>query len=205
MIVGLTGGIASGKSTVARAFAELGAAWVDADDVARDIVAPGEPALERIRQQFGEEMITSEGQLDRVRLRQCIFSEEVQRRKLEEITHPLIRERIVTRLEGFRQGGTEYALLVSPLLLETDQYRLVDRILVVDVDEETQLARTRQRDGIDSEQARAIIAAQLPRAQRLAAAHDVLDNSGTTQEMQARIERLDGRYRQLAREMQPGV
>ncbi|OHV12375.1 dephospho-CoA kinase [Kushneria phosphatilytica] len=201
MIVGLTGGIASGKSTVARRFGELGAAWLDADDIAREIVAPGEPALDEIRDQFGAGMINAEGQLDRARLRQCIFRDEKRRKVLEAITHPRIRERIVTRLEQFRQNGADYALLVSPLLLETDQHRLVNRVLVVDVDEALQLSRTLQRDGVDAEHVRSIIAAQLPRETRLAEADDIIDNRGNEQTLDEQVKRLDTLYRQLAHDL----
>lgn len=198
LIIGLTGGIASGKSTVARAFEALGAPWVDADDVAREVVEPGEPALAEIAERFGAEVLNSNGSLDRRALREIVFKDESERRWLESVTHPRIRERLIAHLERLAAGGAPYVLLVSPLLFESGQYQMVDRALVIDVPEALQIKRTAARDDVDDAQARAIIAAQMPRAERLARADDVLDNGGSEAEMRRQVAELDWQYRQLA-------
>ena len=197
MIIGLTGGIGSGKSTVARAFEALGAAWVDADDVAREIVLPGEPALLAIKQHFGEQVIYSDGTLNRAALREIIFQSPEQRLWLESVTHPNIRERIMQHLTQLKAQGAPYVLLVSPLLFESGQNALVDRTIVIDVPQALQVARTLQRDGVSESQVHAILAAQLPREQRLAQADDVIDNSRDHASMMAQVAKLDQRYRHL--------
>tara|TARA_R110001599_G_scaffold97607_3_gene251653 strand:- start:426 stop:1028 length:603 start_codon:yes stop_codon:yes gene_type:complete len=197
MIIGLTGGIGSGKSTVARAFEALGAAWVDADDVAREIVLPGEPALLAIKQHFGEQVIHSDGTLNRAALREIIFQSPEQRLWLESVTHPNIRERITQHLTQLKAQGAPYVLLVSPLLFESGQNALVDRTIVIDVPQALQVARTLQRDGVSESQVHAILAAQLPREQRLAQADDVIDNSRDHASMMAQVAKLDQRYRHL--------
>lgn len=197
MIIGLTGGIGSGKSTVARAFEALGAAWVDADDVAREIVLPGEPALLAIKQHFGEQVIHSDGTLNRAALREIIFQSPEQRLWLESVTHPNIRERITQHLTQLKAQGAPYVLLVSPLLFESGQNALVDRTIVIDVPQALQVARTLQRDGVSESQVHAILAAQLPREQRLAQADDVIDNSRDQASMMAQVAKLDQRYRHL--------
>lgn len=196
MIIGLTGGIGSGKSTVARAFEALGAAWVDADDVAREIVLPKEPALLAIQSRFGDQVMHQDGTLNRAALREIVFNDPEQRQWLESITHPKIRERLVQHLERFKAQGAPYVLLVSPLLFETGQDALVNRTVVVDVPQALQLSRTQQRDGVSESQVRAILAAQLSREQRLAKADDVIDNSGDHASMKEQVARLDERYRQ---------
>ena len=197
MIIGLTGGIGSGKSTVARAFEALGTAWVDADDVAREIVLPGEPALLAIKQHFGEQVIHSDGTLNRAALREIIFQSPEQRLWLESVTHPNIRERITQHLTQLKAQGAPYVLLVSPLLFESGQNALVDRTIVIDVPQALQVARTLQRDGVSESQVHAILAAQLPREQRLAQADDVIDNSRDHASMMAQVAKLDQRYRHL--------
>ena len=149
MIIGLTGGIASGKSTVARLFGDHGARWVDADDIAREVVAPGEPALKAIVDRYGDAILTREGRLDRAALRALVFADEKERRWLEATTHPRVRERLVTRLSLLRQQDAPYVLLVSPLLFESGQVDMVQRTLVVDVPEALQIERTTQRDDVD--------------------------------------------------------
>ncbi|WP_089677666.1 dephospho-CoA kinase [Halomonas shengliensis] len=197
MIIGLTGGIASGKSTVARAFAALGAPWVDADDVAREVVAPGEPALAEIAKRFGARVLNDDGTLNRRELREIVFADEGERRWLESVTHPRIRERLIAHLERLVADGAPYVLLVTPLLFESGQVEMVDRALVIDVPEALQIERTAARDGVDADQARRIVAAQMPRAERLARADDVLDNGGSEAEMRRQVAELDRRYRQL--------
>ena len=198
MIIGVTGGIASGKSTVALAFAALGIPWVDADDVAREVVEPGEPALAEIAARFGEPVLHSDGRLNRRALREIVFAEPTERRWLEGVTHPRIRQRLLTHLERMQAEGAPYVLLVSPLLFESGQSQLVDRCLVVDVPESLQIARTAARDEVGEAQARAIIAAQMSRSERLARADDIIDNSRGEAELTAQVAELDRRYRKMA-------
>ncbi|RUR27327.1 dephospho-CoA kinase [Vreelandella andesensis] len=194
MIIGLTGGIGSGKSTVARTFEELGVGWVDADDVAREVVAPGEPALAAIAEHFGTEILNADGTLNRSALRTIIFEDPAQRQWLESVTHPRVRERLLSHLERLQQQSP-YVLLVSPLLFESGQDKLVDRTLVIDVPESLQFARTLARDGVSENQVRAILAAQLPREERLAKGNDVIDNSGDHANIMRQVIQLDRRYR----------
>lgn len=198
MIIGVTGGIASGKSTVANAFAALGAPWVDADDVAREVVEPGEPALETIAERFGREVLNEDGTLNRRALREIVFAHAGERRWLESVTHPRIRERLIEHLARLLATGSPYVLLVSPLLFESGQSEMTDRTLVIDVPEALQIARTAARDDVDEAQARAIVAAQMPRTERLARADDVLDNGGSEAAMRRRVAELDRHYRELA-------
>lgn len=197
MIIGLTGGIGSGKSTVARAFETLGAAWVDADDVAREVVTPGEPALTAITERFGNQVINQDGTLNRAALRDIVFKDPAQRQWLESITHPKIRERLLQHIERLKSAGAPYVLLVSPLLFESGQDALVSRCVVVDIPTELQLFRTLKRDGVSESQVHAILAAQLPREQRLAKADDVIDNSGDHASMMQQVSKLHERYRHL--------
>lgn len=172
-VVGLTGGIGSGKSTVAELFREHGIFAIDADDVAREVVLPGEPALEAIRQHFGEDVIHKDGTLNRAALRERVFNDDHERQWLESLLHPRIEERLEHYLA---EADSPYQLLVSPLLLETEQYRLCQHIIVVDVSQETQIQRTTARDDNDRAQVERIIATQMPRQERLAAASNVIDN-----------------------------
>ncbi|MGY6563478.1 MAG: dephospho-CoA kinase [Halomonadaceae bacterium] len=197
MIVGVTGGIASGKSTVAQAFAALGVPWVDADDVAREVVEPGEPALAEIAERYGERVLQADGSLNRRALREIVFADESERRWLESVTHPRIRQRIVAHLERLQAEGAPYVLLVSPLLFESGQSEMADRCLVIDVPESLQIARTASRDDVDDAQARAIVAAQMQRRERLARADDVIDNTGSEADLAAQVAELDRRYREM--------
>lgn len=194
MIIGLTGGIGSGKSTVARAFESLGIGWVDADDVAREIVEPGEPALSAIINYFGQRVAKTDGTLDRATLRSLIFEDPSKRQWLEAVTHPRIRERLIEHLTHL-SGHSPYVLLVSPLLFESGQDALVARSIVVDVPIDMQLSRTLARDGVSAKQVHAIIAAQLSREERLAKADDVINNSGNHAHLMEQVERLDRAYR----------
>lgn len=198
MIVGLTGGIGSGKSTVARAFGERGIPWIDADDVAREIVAPGEPALEAIRQRHGEAMLHDDGTLNRARLRELIFQQPEERTWLESETHPRVRERILTHLERMQRKGAPYVLLVSPLLFESGQDALADFTVVIDIPEDLQLSRTLARDEVSETQVRAILAAQMPREERRARADALIDNSQDTAHMREQVAKLDARLRAVA-------
>ena len=174
--VGITGGIGSGKSALTDHLAARGVAIVDADRVARDVVAPGEAALDAIASRFGENILRDDGTLDRAALRRIVFTDPDARRWLESLTHPLIGARLQA---GLAQAKSAYAVLSSPLLLEGRQRELVDVVVVVDAPEGVQLARTVQRDKHDEALVRAIMAAQMDRKQRLALADRVIDNSGT--------------------------
>ncbi|EHJ06099.1 dephospho-CoA kinase [Marinobacter manganoxydans] len=191
-IVGLTGGIGSGKSTVTRLFGEHGVHWVDADDVAREVVEPGTPALERISEHFGKNILTSEGALDRAQLRGIVFEKPEERAWLERLLHPIIREELIRQLNP-ENYQLPYVLLVSPLLLETDQHELVDRIIVIDVPEETQIGRTMARDNNSREQVERIIAAQMSREDRLARADEVIDNDRPLDEVTRQVRELHER------------
>ncbi|MGO1501773.1 MAG: dephospho-CoA kinase, partial [Marinobacter sp.] len=176
VIIGLTGGIGSGKSTVARQFGSLGVHWVDADDVAREVVEPGMPALVAIADHFGEDILTDDGALNRASLRQIVFEQPGQREWLEGLLHPIIREELTRQLHP-GDYALPYVLLVSPLLLETDQHQLAERVVVVDVPVDVQIERTMARDTNSRDQVERIISAQMPREQRVARADTVIDNS----------------------------
>jgi dephospho-CoA kinase len=191
-IIGLTGGIGSGKSLVAARFAELGVTVVNADTVAREVVAKGEPALDAIRTHFGEDIVLPNGELDRRKLRGIIFNDPAQKKWLENLLHPLIRLRIVDQLHA---AISPYAILESPLLLETDQHLLVEKIIVVDVNEATQIARASLRDGSDIAQIKNIIASQMPRVEKLKKADFVIDNSGSKDATFLQVEEIDKKLR----------
>lgn len=188
-VVGLTGGIGSGKSTVVRLFGALGVHWVDADDVAREVVEPGTPGLERIAEHFGQEILLPDGGLDRAALRRIVFDAPEERAWLESLLHPVIREELMRQLHPDNYA-LPYVLLVSPLLLETDQHELVDKVVVVDVPVDVQIQRTMARDTNDREQVERIIAAQMPREQRLQKADKVVDNSLPLADVEHQIEDL---------------
>jgi dephospho-CoA kinase len=195
LVVGLTGGIASGKSAVAALFVALGAGLVDTDIVAREVVAQGEPGLAAVREAFGPKVLLPSGELDRAALRGLVFEDTAKRRQLEALLHPLIRARTLKRLADLT---TPYAVVAVPLLVETDFGRLVDRVLVVDCPEHTQLERLMKRDAIPRPEALAMLRAQVDRATRLKAAHDVIDNSGTREALRTQVELLHRRYLELA-------
>ncbi|MCV6589319.1 MAG: dephospho-CoA kinase [Marinobacterium sp.] len=186
-VAGLTGGIGSGKSAVSRRLEAQGITVVDADIVAREVVEPGEPALEKIAQRFGDQVITTDGSLDRRQLREIVFGNEKQRTWLEDLLHPLIRDRILQQLEA---ADSAYTVLVSPLLLETDQHLLVNHVVVVDVEEDQQISRTANRDNSSPEQVRAILAAQMQRDERLKRADSVLDNRGDMDTLMLQVDTL---------------
>jgi dephospho-CoA kinase len=193
-IVGLTGGIGSGKSTVARLFGDLGVHWVDADDVAREVVEPGTPALAQIAEHFGEGILTAEGALDRGQLRSIVFQEPEERAWLESLLHPIIREELIRKLNP-DDYQLPYVLLVSPLLLETDQHELVDRIVVIDVPKDVQIERTMARDTNSRDQVERIIAAQMPREQRAERADVIIDNNRPMDEVERQVRELHERFR----------
>ncbi len=189
--VGLTGGIASGKTTVAALFTELGAGVVDTDQVAREVVAEGEPGLEAIVDAFGTGVILDSGDLDRSALRAIIFGDADERRKLEGILHPLIRARTLTQLDAVE---TPYAVVVVPLLVETDFAEFVDRVLVVDCPRELQLERLVQRDQISTADAEAILATQVDRETRSAHADDILDGGQSLDKIRQHVRILHTDY-----------
>lgn len=191
-VVAITGGIGSGKTTVANQFAELGIEVVDADVIAREVVEPGTQALAAIAAHFGSAVITPDGQLDRRRLREQVFTDPQAKGWLNALLHPLIRTEMQRQCAAAR---SPYCLLVVPLLVENQLTALANRVLVIDVDEATQIERTCRRDGVSHEQAQAILAAQASRAERLAAADDVLDNqNGTPEAIKSRILALHETY-----------
>jgi dephospho-CoA kinase len=193
--IGLTGGIASGKSTVARRFIELGIPVIDADYAARSVVAPGEPGFTDVLKKFGAGVLAGNGELDRRALRDLIFADPLRRRDLETILHPLI----LTEMERREAAAVgPYVVMAIPLLVEGASRNRVDRILVVDADEAVQLERLMARDGTSPEQARAILAAQASRASRLGAADDVLPNTSTVRELRHAVDHLHDRYLLLA-------
>ncbi len=187
LVVGITGGIGSGKSAVTRRFEQHGITVVDADVVARVIVAPGTPALAAIAAHFGTSILQPDGTLDRAALRSRVFSDDAARGWLERLTHPVIGQEI---LEQIRASRSPYTILSSPLLLDTSQKNLVDCVVVVDVPEEVQLQRTMQRDSNDEAQVRRIMAAQMHRADRLERADMVIDNSCSLEELDSQVEEL---------------
>jgi dephospho-CoA kinase len=194
--VGLTGGIGSGKSSAADEFAALGAALVDSDAIAHELTRAGGSAIAALRAEFGAEYITAEGALDRARMRTLVFGNATAKQRLEGLLHPLIRQQTVARVAT---ACAPYVLLVVPLLLETGAYReLVQRVLVVDCSEATQIARTMARSGLTESEVRAIMAAQLPRAERVALADDVITNEGDRAALREQVRALHERYLALA-------
>lgn len=195
LVVALTGGIGSGKSTVAQGLAELGAGVIDTDAIAHELTAAEGLAIGPIVKAFGREVLTPEGALDRARVRRMVFTDPQARRRLESILHPLIESEMLARLAA---TPAEYALLVIPLLFETGQERHADRVLVVDAPESLQIARVKGRSGLSEDEIRRIIAAQIPRHERIARAHDLIDNSGTLADLKPQIQCLHQHYLRLA-------
>lgn len=190
-ILGLTGGIGSGKSAVAQYFIDLGMHLVDADHAARWVVEPGRPALARIAERFGSQVLQPDGGLDRSALRQLVFQDEAQRRWLEGLLHPLIFQEID---QALARAESPYAILVSPLLVESGQHRMTQRVLVVDAPEHLQLQRSMVRDNSSEEQIRAILKAQSSREERLRYADDVLINDRDLPWLKTEVERLHNFY-----------
>ena len=198
LLIGLTGGIGSGKSAVSRCFERRGVPVIDADRVAREVVEPGEPGLAEIAAAFGKDLVRADGTLDRALLRERVFADPDARHGLEAILHPRIRERMRDRLAAL-PAGTPYAVLVIPLLLETGQRDLVDRVLVVEAAEPLRIARVTGRDDVPEEQVRRIIAAQCADADRAAAADDLIRNEGSESELDAKVAALHEKYLAVAK------
>ncbi|MCG9650294.1 dephospho-CoA kinase [Vibrio brasiliensis] len=197
LVIGLTGGIASGKTTVANLFEqEFGIEIVDADVVARQVVEPGSAGLEQITQHFGPEVIEADGTLNRARLREIIFADPSQKEWLNNLLHPMIREQMLQQLETVQ---SDYALLVIPLMVENNLQSLADKVVVVDVDPETQIQRTVERDQVDQQQAEAIVASQASREQRLAIADYVIKNNTKNQKLLYQITELHKKFLEMCR------
>lgn len=198
LCIGMTGGIGSGKTSAANIFQELGADVVDTDEISHDLTRPGGTAMAAIRDAFGDSCVAADGALDRQQMRDLVFSDPAARTKLEGILHPLIRGRAQELISGSRRP---YVLLVVPLLLETGAYReLASRVLVVDCDEALQIARASARSGLSEDRVRAIMAAQIPRQQRLAAADDVIRNDGDMEALRRQVQTLHAKFLTLARD-----
>ena len=195
LVIGLTGGIGSGKSTVAGIFRQFGIPVIDADVIAHALVAPGQPALEEIIKAFGPDSVDADGVLDRNCLRKLVFSDPEQRRRLEAILHPKIRREIITLTTNIQ---TPYCIVVIPLLLETDQGDLVDRILVVDTGVDNQIARVTMRNGLPVDEIIAVITAQASRDSRLAAADEVINNDGSLDELASQVRAQHEKYLKIA-------
>lgn len=189
--LGLTGGIGSGKSAVAEHFVELGVDLIDADQAARWVVEPGRPALAAIAEHFGTQVLQADGQLNRSVLRELIFAAPTQRRWLENLLHPLIAQEVAQFLAN---AQSPYAILVSPLLIESGQYKLTQRVLVIDVPEQLQIERTMRRDKLSIEQVQSILAVQATREQRLQHADDVLSNDRDLAWIRSEVQRLHAFY-----------
>ena len=186
-ILGLTGGIASGKSAAADRLEALGASVIDTDLIAREVVQPGQPALSKIATHFGEAVLHSDGSLNRSTLREIIFNDATERQWLEALLHPLIRQ---TALKRAQSANSDVAVLVVPLLFESGQYNEINASLVIDVPETVQRERTLRRDGVSAEQVEAILSAQIERADRLAHADYVIDNSGCIEQLHQRVDEV---------------
>lgn len=197
LIIGLTGGIGSGKTAASDIFASLGVNVVDADIVAREVVDPGRPALSEIAMHFGKDILLDNGHLDRAQLRSIIFSQASEKEWLENLLHPLIRQEIKTQLA---QSTSQYAILVSPLLLETDQSQIVDRILLIDVPPNIQIERATQRDNNSSQQIQKIINSQLPRDAKISKSDDVICNDQSLIELKNKVIDQHAFYLELAHE-----
>jgi len=194
-IVGLSGGIGSGKTAVSDRFMEKGIAIIDADIASRTVVEPGKPALLEISQRYGKEFLLKDGNLNRTKLREVVFADNNERLWLESVTHPRIRDEIV---DGLNNAQSEYAMLVSPLLMETDQHQLCQRVLLVDVPEAIQLKRASARDGVSESQIKAIMAVQTSRQTRQEKADDIIVNDKDLMWLDSEVTRLHGVYLGLA-------
>ena len=195
LIIGLTGGIGSGKSVASDKFKSLGIAVVDADVASRTVVEPGKPALKEIEDHFGSGIITAEGKLDRNNLREIIATDPEERKWLESVLHPKIGEQITKEIS---ESTSIYTLFVAPLLLETNSQEMCSRVVVVDVPKDVQIRRTAKRDKVSPNQVEQMVAAQMEREKRLEKADDVLLNNGTIEDLEKQVEELHKKYIQMA-------
>jgi len=191
MIVGLTGGIGSGKTAVSDLFQDLGITIVDADLASRVVVEKGREELNKIAEHFGEDILTSDGELDRAKLREVIFNSEEEKLWLESLLHPAIASQIQKELDS---SSSPYTILVSPLLLETNQKNFCSTVLVVDVPVETQIERTSKRDNVSEEQIKSIIASQIDRDSRLEQADEVILNDGSIESLESKVQELHKKF-----------
>lgn len=198
LVVGVTGGIGSGKTAATDRFQALGITVVDADLASRVVVEPGRPALKAIEEHFGKEVIADDGTLNRRALRDIVFANPEERKWLERLTHPLIAQEIVSQIQA---SQSPYTILASPLLLESGQSRMAQRVLVIDVPEDVQIARTATRDNTDANSVKAIIAAQMKRADRLAKADDVIVNDRSLEDLHQAVDALHQRYLEMAKSL----
>lgn len=194
-IVGLTGGIGSGKTTVSREFEARGITVVDADVVARQVVAAGSPLLAKVAETYGKQVLQRDGTLNRAALREIIFNDDTAKQQLNALMHPVIREEMITQLQA---AQSPYVILSAPLLLENGLDAFCHRVLVVDVTEATQIQRTIERDQVERSQVEAILKAQVARDERLRRADDVIDNDGTVDNLEHQLESLHRSYLALA-------
>ncbi len=192
--IGLTGGIGSGKSTACEIFSQLGVPIIDADIVARKVVQAGMPALQLIKEKFGEDIITKDGLLDREKTRDQIFTNEIDRKKLENILHPVIYERIVHETDNI---DSSYCIISIPLLLETEALEIIDRVLIIDVSEKLQLSRASVRDNASLNNIERIIRTQISRDNRLTAADDIINNEGDIENLRRQIHDLHEFYKSI--------
>lgn len=195
MVIAVTGGIGSGKSTVVDLFREQGVPVIDTDQISRQLVEPGKPALTDIVSSFGDKFLKPDGTLDRTALRKHVFVDNQKREKLEAILHPLIHKSVLEQLNNI---DAAYCLLVIPLLIESKHDYPHDRVLVIDVDEQTQIQRTCVRDKLDETLVKKIINSQVPREQRLAIADDIVDNNGDMNALRNQVNHLHNRYLKLS-------
>ncbi|HIF9313800.1 TPA: dephospho-CoA kinase [Photobacterium damselae] len=194
-VVGLTGGIGSGKTTVANLFARYGVDLIDADIIARDVVAPNSAGLAAIIDKFGADITLENGELDRAQLRQLIFSKPELKEWLNQLLHPMIRQQMLAQIQA---STSPYCLLIVPLMVENNLQALTQRLLVVDVDEQVQIQRTQQRDKVPLEQVKKILASQASRSERLAVADDVITNNDDEQALYPQVEKLHQYYLALS-------
>jgi len=195
LIIGLTGGIGSGKSTVAKLFSERGVTVIDTDQLARDVTQPGKPALQSIVDMFGSTILQTNGSLNRTALRKIIFTDENKRLWLENLLHPIILAEMKNQAEAAKSS---YCIVVIPLLLETQANELINRILVIDTAEKEQIKRTQLRDNSTENEVKSIIATQVNRIKRLSAAHDIIENNGSLSDLIPQVDRLHGFYLALS-------
>jgi dephospho-CoA kinase len=197
LIIGLTGGIGSGKSTVSQLFANLGVPIIDTDTIAHELVSPGQNALVKIVAAFGKQILTPEGELNRAHLRELVFRDQKKREALEGILHPLIKQAVFEQIRKLEQP---YCILVVPLLVEKGWYTMVDRVLVVDTPAKLQRQRVKQRSGLNDDQIDAILSQQASREQRLAYADDVIVNDQSLQHMEIEVNHLHRKYQDISRQ-----
>jgi dephospho-CoA kinase len=195
LVIGLTGGIGSGKTTVAKLFAERGITVIDTDQLARDVTKIGQPALKEIAEQFGTNILQSDGGLNRTALRRIIFTDDAKRIWLEKLLHPLIRAEMKRQAEA---ATSPYVIAVIPLLLETEPNPLINRILIIDAPEAEQIKRTCFRDNTTTEEVTKILQSQVSRKERLARADDIITNDGVVNDLKSQVDRLHGFYSALA-------